>query len=80
MRATAERSMRRAYFTQLLSKSVATVALSGASSLVAPPGLSYAYEEGGSRWLPEVRRKTHRERMKERELLDTAVLLVLQQI
>lgn len=49
---------RRAYFEQLLYKTVATVAISGASSLVAPPRLSLAaglgYEEPGSRWQPEV--------------------------
>lgn len=47
---------RRAYFEQLLYKTVATVAISGASSLVAPPRRSFAagYEEPGSRWQPEV--------------------------
>ena len=50
---------RRAYFEQLLYKTVATVAISGASSLVAPPRRSIAaglaYEEPGSRWQPDVR-------------------------
>ncbi|CBJ28405.1 conserved unknown protein [Ectocarpus siliculosus] len=45
---------RRAYFEQLMYKSVATVAISGASSLVlAPTGRSYAFEEQASRWQPE---------------------------
>lgn len=52
---------RRAYFEQLLYKTVATVAVSGASSLIAPPRRSIAaglrYEEPGSRWLPEVKMK-----------------------
>lgn len=56
MQATAERPTRRAYFAGLMFKTVATVAVSGASSLVAPPGLSYAYayDENASRWQPEV--------------------------
>lgn len=51
---------RRAYFEQLLVKTVATVAVSGASSLVAPPRRSFAasgfaFEEPGSKWTAEVR-------------------------
>lgn len=47
-------STRQAYFTQMLFKSVATVALSGASSLIMPPELSDAYDEKLSTWQPEV--------------------------
>lgn len=45
---------RRAYFEQVLYKTVATVAISGASSLVALPRRSFAFEEPGSRWQAEV--------------------------
>lgn len=52
---------RRAYFEQLMYKSVATVAISGASSLVlAPTGRSYAFEEQASRWQPEVTRRNEK--------------------
>ena len=47
-------STRQDYFAQLLYKSVATVALSGASSLVMPPGISSAYDQKQSTWQPEV--------------------------
>lgn len=47
-------STRQAYFTHILFRSVATVALSGASSLIIPPELINAYEEKLSTWQPEV--------------------------
>lgn len=45
---------RRAYFEQLLYKTAATVAISGASSLVMPPRRSFAFEPPSSRWQAEV--------------------------
>ncbi|CAM9428622.1 unnamed protein product [Ascophyllum nodosum] len=51
-------STRQDYFAQLLYKSVATVALSGASSLVMPPGISSAYDQKQSTWQPKGDPKT----------------------
>lgn len=52
--ASREDPTRRAYFIELLTKSVATVAVGGAAPLLMPASPGYAYEEAGSRWLPEV--------------------------
>lgn len=52
--ASGESPSRRARFIETVAKSVLTVAVSGGAPLLLPADPSYAYEEAGSRWLPEV--------------------------
>lgn len=51
--ASGESPSRRARFIETVAKSVLTVAVSGGAPLLLPADPSYAYEEAGSRWLPE---------------------------